>query len=175
MMVVSSFSQYCCFKKRRRDKREIYDRDTGEETTSKRGPTELWIYKISLKRKKKKKIHRLYEMLAALERASTSSWVYECVPFSSFLSLSLPDLPTRYNNWQEQQQLHKVSCRRTLKSLVFRSFVLNQFRSLLFPFFVFRVLLPIYLFLCFLSFGMFQSWLDFLPLQLLLTFLPLLQ
>ena len=96
MMVVSSFSQYCCFKKRRRDKREIYDRDTGEETTSKRGPTELWIYKISFKRKKKKKIHRLYEMLAALERASTSSWVYECVPFSSFLSLSLPDLPTRY-------------------------------------------------------------------------------
>ena len=32
-MVAPSFSQHCCLKKRKRDKREIYDGDTREETT----------------------------------------------------------------------------------------------------------------------------------------------
>jgi hypothetical protein len=96
-MVVSSFSQCTAASRKEGETKERYMTEILEkkllvkEVQHNSGFTE-----ISLKRKKKKKIHRLYEMLAALERASTSSWVYECVPFSSFLSLSLPDLPTRY-------------------------------------------------------------------------------
>ena len=97
-MVVSSFSQYYSAASRKEgETKERYMTEISEKKLLvKEVQQNSGFTKFLSKEKKKKKIHRLYEMLAALERASTSSWVYECVPFSSFLSLSLPDLPTRY-------------------------------------------------------------------------------
>ena len=113
-------------------------------------------------------------MLTALERASTSLWVYECVLLFLFsLSLSLPDLPTGHTTIGRSSSTIKFHAEH-LKVSFFVSFVLNQFRSLLFSFLCFSYYYPstFPLFLTVWYVSIMARF--FLPFQLLLTFLPLL-